>query len=90
MKMLLHQLKLLTTLLKLLKHLKSKVVQLKALFLQKKKSLLLQHCQTAKDFFLCSFLYFKRQFATLHLLSKQLQKAKKTLRKQSSDSLVLS
>lgn len=44
----------------------------------KKKSLPLLHCQTAKDFFLCSFLYFKRQFAMLLLQSKQLQTAKKT------------
>ena len=44
----------------------------------KKKSLLLQLFQTAKDFFLCSFLYFKRQCATLLLQSKRLQTTKKT------------
>ena len=56
---------------KTLKHLKSKVVQSKALSHLKKKSLLLQLFQTAKDFFLCSFLYFKRQCATLLLQSKR-------------------
>jgi len=38
----------------------------------------LQLFQTAKDFFLCSFLYFKRQCATLLLQSKRLQTTKKT------------
>lgn len=74
---------------KMLKHLKSKVVQSKVLFLQKKKSLPLLHCQTAKDFFLCSFLYFKHQFAMLHLLSKQLQTTKKTTRLNAYGSLTL-
>ena len=64
--------------LKLLTHLKSRVVQSKALSHQKKRSLLLQLFQTAKDFFLCSFLYFKRQCATLLLQSKRLQTTKKT------------
>ena len=67
-----------TTLLKTLTHLKSKVVQSKALSHLKKRFLLLQLFQTAKDFFLCSFLYFKRQCATLLLQSKRLQTAKKT------------
>ncbi len=47
--------------------------------LQSKKSTLLHHFQTKKVCFLCSFLYFKRQCATLHTLSKRLQKAKKTV-----------
>ncbi|AAN58662.1 hypothetical protein SmuNN2025_1071 [Streptococcus mutans NN2025] len=90
MKMLWHQLKLLTILLKMLKHLKSKAVQSKVLFLQKKKFKLSQHFQTEKDFFLCSCLYFKRQSATLHMLSKLLQKAKtKTPLKSSNSSIVL-
>ena len=63
---------------KTLKHLKSKVVQSKALSHQKKRFLHLQLFQTAKDFFLCSFLYFKRQCATLLLQSKRLQTTKKT------------
>lgn len=44
----------------------------------KERFLLLQLFQTAKDFFLCSFLYFKRQCATLLLQSKRLQTTKKT------------
>lgn len=66
-----------------------KVVQSKALFLQKKKSKHLQHCQTAKECFLCFFLYFKLQSATLHTLSKLLQKTKKALLKSSQSSLRL-
>ena len=65
--------------LKTLKHLKLKVVQSKALSHLKKRFLHLQLFQTAKDCFLCSFLYFKRQCATLLLQSKRLQTTKKTL-----------
>ena len=54
------------------------VVQSKALSHLKKRFLHLQLFQTAKDFFLCSFLYFKRQCATLLLQSKRLQTTKKT------------
>ena len=66
-------------LLKTQKLLKSKVVLLTVRSLQSKKSTLLHHFQTKKVCFLCSFLYFKRQCATLHTLSKRLQKAKKTV-----------
>ena len=72
-----HQQKLLANLLKALKLLKSKVVLLTVRSLQSKKSTLLHHFQTKKVCFLCSFLYFKHQCATLHTLSKLLQKAKK-------------
>ncbi|WP_231196906.1 50S ribosomal protein L10 [Streptococcus equi] len=89
MKMLSHQLKSSTTLLKLLKHLRLKVVLSKVLFLQKRKFKHLQHCQTAKECFLCFFLYFKLQSATLHTLSRLLQKAKKALRKAFRGSLEL-
>lgn len=50
---------------------------MKVLLHLKKKLLLLQLFQTAKDFYLCYYLYFKRQFATLLSQSKLLQTTKK-------------
>ena len=41
-----------------------------------KKSQHWQNCQTAKDFYLCCYLYYKRQSATWLTLSKQWQKKK--------------
>lgn len=55
----------------------------------KRKFKHLQHCQTAKECFLCFFLYFKLQSATLHTLSRLLQKAKKALHKAFRGSLEL-
>src|SRR5574337_1667989 len=81
MKMQLHQQKSYQILLKLLTNSKLRLALSKAKYLLKKKLLLSHHFQAAKDCFLCSFQYFKHQFAMSHTLSKQLPtKQKKQLK----------
>ena len=58
------------------KEAKSKAVSSKVKYLHWKKSQHWQNCQTAKDFYLCCYLYYKRQSATWLTLSKQWQKKK--------------